>query len=101
MNISSGPGHCISTVDLAVLTEDRHPVELIKCLDDISAAAYHPSAELCDPHCIHELQQAGFRVNNWVVNDIIRAKEMIKAGIGVITDWPQRLTPASDNRRSV
>ncbi len=89
------------TIALAVLAEEPHPVDLTKHLDTLSAAAYHPDKALCTPKLINELQQAGFRINSWIVNDIVQAKEMLQTGMGVITDWPQRLTSIPNHRRTI
>lgn len=89
------------TIALAVLAEEQHPANLTNYLDELSAAAYHPDKVLCTPKLINELQQAGFRINSWTVNDISRAKEMLQAGVGVITDWPQHLTNILDDRRTI
>lgn len=80
------------TIALAVLAEKQHPVELLNHLHALSAAAYHPDKDLCSPELIKELQDAGFRVNCWTVNDPARARDMLESGMGVITDWPQLLT---------
>ena len=87
------------TVSLAVLAEEQHPADLLKKLSDFSATAYHPNAALCDPQLIHELQRANFRINPWTVNNIPQAQKMLQDGMGVITDWPQRLTETLDKRR--
>ena len=79
------------TISLAVLAEEQHPPDLLRKLGDFSATAYHPDAALCDPYLVRELQRANFRITPWTVNDVARATEMLKNGMGVITDWPQRL----------
>ena len=89
------------TIALAVLAEEPHPAGLTKHLDTLSAAAYHPDKALCTSKLINELQQAGFRINSWTVNDIAQAKEMLQTGISVITDWPQRLTSIPNHRRTI
>lgn len=80
------------TLTLGVLVDKKHPPDLIHYLKDLSAAAYHPSVQLLDLELVHELRRVGVRVNCWTVNDMTRAGELLQAGIGVITDWPQRLT---------
>ncbi len=84
--------HLDQAVALAMLAEDRHPAGLIKTLSALSPAAYHPDAALCDSDLIRELQEADIRINPWTVNDIEQAQAMLQAGMGVITDRPQRLT---------
>ncbi|WP_457573742.1 glycerophosphodiester phosphodiesterase [Desulfolithobacter sp.] len=80
------------TLALGVLVDKEHPPDLFHYLKSLSAAAYHPSVQLLDLELVHELHQAGVRVNCWTVNDMTRAGELLQAGVGVITDWPQRLT---------
>lgn len=84
------------TISLAMLAEEQHPPDLLRKLGDCSATAYHPDAALCEPHLIRELQRANYRITPWTVNDISLAKKMLRAGMGVITDWPQRLTKIRD-----
>ncbi len=88
------------TISLAVLAGEQHPADLLRKLYEFSATAYHPQAAFCDPDLIRELQRANFRINPWTVNNLPQAKKMLQDGMGVITDWPQRLS-VSDNRRSV
>ena len=80
------------TVALALLAEDEHPADLINTLSTLSAAAYHPDVVLHDPDLFRELQQIGIRVTPWTVNDTAQAQEMLQAGMGIVTDWPQHLT---------
>jgi len=78
-------------IELAVLTDTQHPRNLVEYLHHFSAAAYHPNETLCDNELIASLHQAGIRVNCWTVNTTIRAEELLSAGAGIITDWPQHL----------
>ena len=89
------------TIALAVLAKGQHPTDLRNYLDELSPSAYHPDKALCTPRLSNELQQAGFRINSWTVNDIAMAKAMLQAGMGVITDWPQRLTSIPNHRRTI
>lgn len=79
-------------IPIAVLAEKQHPPDLLKYLADFPAAAYHPHKKLCSRDLICDLQQAGFRVTCWTINDAERARQLRQSGVGVITDWPQRLT---------
>lgn len=79
-------------IAIGVLAEKKHPPDLIRSLRSLAATAYHPEDTLCTPELITELQQAGFRVNTWTVNNITQGKALLSAGAGVITDWPQRFT---------
>ncbi len=78
-------------IALAVLAREQHPTELVAYLEKFSAVAYHPEVDICDDELIAQVQQNGFRVNCWTVNDMERAQEILRIGAGVITDWPQRL----------
>lgn len=80
------------SIAIAVLAEEQHPPDLISYLRTFPAAAYHPDEAICDAELVLQLQQTGFRVNSWTINDMERAQEMLRLGAGVITDWPQRLT---------
>ena len=78
-------------IAIAVLAKDQHPENLIPYLQSFSAAAYHPGGRICDTETILELQKSGFRVNSWTINGKKRAEELLNAGVGIITDWPQNL----------
>jgi len=78
------------SIALAVLAKDHHPENLIQYLQSFSAVAYHPDERICDTEMILQLQKSDFRVNCWTVNDTKRAEELLSAGAGIITDWPQR-----------
>ena len=78
-------------IGLAVLAEEQHPPDLIQYLKSFSAVAYHPDVAIYDPGLIVQLQRFGFRVNCWTINDMEQAKEILRIGAGVITDWPQRI----------
>lgn len=81
-----------TTIPLAVLAEKQHPPDLLHYLGRFSAAAYHPNEKICSKNLIHNLQQAGYRIDCWTVNNIDRAKELYRSGVGVITDWPQKVS---------
>ena len=80
--------------DETALTEVRMfaTENLIQYLKDLSVAAYHPNESLCSVDLITTLQNSGIRVNAWTINNMNKAKEFLKHGVGVITDWPQLLT---------
>ncbi len=78
-------------IAIAVLAVGQHPPDLLNYLKSFAAAAYHPGQEICDDALITTLGEAGIRVNSWTVNDMTRAQQILSAGAGVITDWPQRL----------
>jgi len=80
-----------TTIPLAVLAEKKHPPDLLHHLERFSATAYHPGEKICSKHLIHDVQQAGFRVNCWTINNMDRARELYRSGVGVITDWPQKV----------
>lgn len=79
-------------VAIGVLTAKEPPSNLKHYLQSMSADSYHPEQSLCDVSLLNHLQQAGFRVNIWTINNMTSAQKMLAAGAGVITDWPQRLT---------
>lgn len=78
-------------LSIAVLAEKQHHPDLLTYLKSFPACAYHPHEQLCTGEIIHQVRGAGIRVNCWTVNNKKRAKELLQTGVGVITDWPQRL----------
>jgi len=83
------------SIAIAVLAEKQHPENLIQYLQSFSAVAYHPEESICDAALAQQLQQNGYRVNSWTINDMKRATELHNAGVGIITDWPQKMTTAA------
>ena len=83
-------------IAIAVLAKNKHPENLIQYLQSFSAVAYHPGNRICDTETIAELQRSGFQVNSWTINDRKRAEELLNAGVGIITDWPQNLLTLSE-----
>ncbi len=82
----------------AALVEKKHPHDLPNYLKSLGVSAYNPDQAITKPELIRELRQTGFRVNLWTVNDMDRAKKLIKSGASaIITDWPQRLRKVLDN----
>jgi len=58
----------------------------------LHAKAYHPRKGAISPLRIRSLQQQGFAVNVWTVNEGSDLKRYIEWGVdGLITDFPQRL----------
>ncbi len=79
-------------IAIAVLTRKHHPSDIINYLHGFSASAYHPNViDISDEKFISRIQRGGFRVNSWTVNDMEQAPKLLRMGVGVITDWPQRV----------
>jgi len=76
-------------LSLAVLAAGQHPADLLQYLKSFPVEAYHPDICIYDRELIAQVQEAGFRVNCWTVNNKKRAQQLLKMGAGVITDWPQ------------
>jgi glycerophosphoryl diester phosphodiesterase len=83
-------------IPLAVLAEKQHPADLLHNLKRYSTVAYHPDEAICDLELIAWLRQEEIRVNCWTVNNLNRGKELLRAGAGIITDWPQRFTTTNN-----
>jgi len=77
-------------ISIAVLVEDKHPNNILEYLQSFSAVAYHPDEKLYDAELYATLLASGVYVNNWTVNNLDQAKEMLSSGTGIITDWPQK-----------
>ncbi len=92
-------------IETGALNED--PVYPLKpyLVDLLKVKAYHPSFEVLGEKStayrregrmrtdiVQEAQQAGLKVNVWTVNDPVKMKSLIEAGVdGIITDFPQVL----------
>jgi glycerophosphoryl diester phosphodiesterase len=56
----------------------------------LNCQVYHPRYTMLTTADIETLQQDGFAVNVWTVNDPVHMSRLIEAGVdGIITDYPQ------------
>ena len=75
---------------IAVLT-DRNPLDAIPVADELSAFAINPSHKKLTLDMIKKVQEEGFEVFTWTVNDTTRIKELTSWRVdGIITDFPDR-----------
>jgi glycerophosphoryl diester phosphodiesterase len=78
-------------VAIAVLTEDD-PLDAIPIGQRLSAFAINPNFKSLTQKNIKKIQDAGFKVYPWTVNEPEDIKKMIKIGVdAVITDYPERI----------
>lgn len=78
-------------IPLAVLTE-KDLDEATEFGKTIKAKAIHPLYHLLDKANVQQLQNLGYEVNAWTVNDVEAIKRMKSFGVdGIISDFPDRL----------
>ena len=78
----------IPNIPTALLVEDKHPKELLKCLAELKVDAYNMSDELVDKEQVAMLKDAGYFINVYTVNGIARRDELFAMGVtGVFTDF--------------
>lgn len=78
-------------VAIAVLTEDD-PLDAIPIGQRLSAFAINPNFKSLTQKNIKKIQDAGFKVYPWTVNEPEDIKKMIEIGVdAVITDYPERI----------
>ncbi len=65
----------------AALQEDNNPDDLINHLRSINAHGYHPELKITDREQIKALNNAGFFVNVYTVNDKNEKKRLFKEGV--------------------
>jgi glycerophosphoryl diester phosphodiesterase len=67
-------------------------------LGQLGINVYHPYYAMVSPAVIRSLQAAGIALNVWTVNNPAHMHRLIEAGVsGLITDYPQLLTPILAN----
>ena len=65
----------------------------VSYLAALKSRVYHPYYTMLADNEISALQQAGFTINLWTVNDQAHMTRLINAGVnGIITDFPQVLS---------
>lgn len=80
-----------NNIPLAVLTESDIE-SATSFAESIKAKAIHPHCFLLDQSTVQQLQESGYKVNTWTVNDIEAIALMKTYGVdGIISDYPDRL----------
>ncbi len=78
-------------IAIAVLTE-KDPLKALPMAEELNAMAINPNFKMLNRENVTEIQQAGYKVYTWTVNepdDIDRMKEL---GVdGIFTNYPERL----------
>lgn len=78
-------------IDLAVLT-DSDMEEALRFAQTIKAKAIHPYYQLLNQNKVKELQDLGYKVNTWTVNEVKDIALMKSYGVnGIISDFPDRI----------
>lgn len=68
-------------------------------LNLLNSRTYHPYYAMHSPEQIKALQDDGFTVNFWTVNDPTHMKRLIQMGVnGIMTDYPHWLQPLLSDR---
>ncbi|MEM7382404.1 MAG: glycerophosphodiester phosphodiesterase family protein [Bacteroidota bacterium] len=78
-------------IAIAVLTEED-PLKALPMAEELNAMAINPNFKMLNRENVNAIQQAGYKVYTWTVNepdDIDRMKEL---GVdGIFTNYPERL----------
>lgn len=78
-------------IPLAVLTESDID-EATQFAETIMAKAIHPNYHLLNKNKVKELENLGYKVNTWTVNEVEDIALMKSYGVdGIISDFPDRL----------
>ena len=71
---------------------NSHPVDPVAMIESANADGIHPNHKLLTAELINQVQQAGYFVNTWTVNDENKIAELKKWGAnGIVTDNPNFL----------
>ena len=66
--------------------------QAVQFAKSIKATAIHPDFRLLNANKVKELQNLGFKVNTWTVNEFKDIALMKSYGVnGIISDFPDRL----------
>lgn len=80
-----------SNVAIAILTEDD-PVDAIPVAKELNAVAINPYFKKLDKEAAIEIQDAGFKIYTWTVNEPQDIEAMKRIGVdGIITNFPERV----------
>ncbi|MGM0369901.1 MAG: glycerophosphodiester phosphodiesterase [Bacillota bacterium] len=69
---------------------NSHPVDPVAMIESANADGIHPNYKLLTLNLLEQVQQAGYFVNTWTVNDADKLAELKRWGIdGIVTDDPR------------
>jgi glycerophosphoryl diester phosphodiesterase len=78
-------------VAIAILTEEN-PVDAISIAKELNAVAINPYFKNLDVEVANEIQNAGFKIYTWTVNEQEDIRAMKRLGVdGIITNFPERV----------
>jgi len=78
-------------IPIAILTEDA-PLEALPIAEALNAEAINPYYRKLNADIVHRIQDAGFKIYPWTVNEIGDIARMKKIGVdGIITNYPERV----------
>lgn len=80
-------------VAIAVLTESD-PLEAIPVAQELGAVAINPNYNFLNAENINQIQEAGFKIYTWTVNEPSDIENLLSLGVdGIISDYPERVHP--------
>lgn len=78
-------------VPIAILTESD-PLDALPIAGELKAEAINPAFKTLNAENVARIQEAGFKVYTWTVNDPADIEHMKELGVdGIITNYPERL----------
>ncbi len=78
-------------IAIAVLTE-RDPLDAISIANELDAVAINPYYKMLTEDNIQQMQEAGFKVYTWTVNDVEDIALLNEMGVdGIFSDYPERI----------
>jgi glycerophosphoryl diester phosphodiesterase len=80
-----------ANIPLGVLTK-ANVFEALEFAETIQAKAIHPNFALLTKDNVKQVQEKGFKVNTWTVNDVKTINRMKSYGVdAIISDFPDRI----------
>ncbi len=79
-------------IAIALLIEDKNPLEAIPLAKKLHAVAINPDANKLTLEIVNTIRESGFKIYPWTVNDPQKIIEMKKIGVdGMFTNFPERV----------
>ncbi|NAY92069.1 glycerophosphodiester phosphodiesterase [Muricauda sp. JGD-17] len=80
-----------SGINIAVLTEDD-PLQAIDVAKELNAVAINPDYKTLTEENVAQIQEVGFKIYTWTVNEPNQIEKMKNFGVdGIISDYPERV----------
>lgn len=82
---------------LGLLWQAPSIAEALSCAAELGVWSIHPHWMLVSAEFVRQVQDGGWRVITWTVNDVGTMRDLVRAGVsGIISDFPERFAAVGE-----